>query len=74
MGFNNVILFLVVGIVMWDIFYVYKGDVVIDLGVVGDKYSDWVGKMFMIELKWYRGYGNDWLVVLWVLKGIGGVG
>ena len=53
-GFNNVIPFPAVGIATWDILYAYQGDVAIDLGVVGDKHSDWAGKTFTIELKRYR--------------------
>ena len=63
-----------VGIATWDILYAYKGDVAIDLGVVGDKHSDWAGKTFTIELKRYKGHGSDWLVASWVPKGIGGAG
>ena len=73
-GFNNVIPFPAVGIATWDILYAYKGDVAIDLGVVGDKHSDWAGKTFTIELKRYKGHGNNWLVASWVPKGIGGAG
>jgi hypothetical protein len=73
-GFNNVIPFPAVGIATWDILYAYKGDVAIDLGVVGAKNSDWAGKTFTIELKRYKGHGNDWLVASWVPKGIGGAG
>jgi hypothetical protein len=73
-GFNNVIPFPAVGIATWDILYAYKGDVAIDLGVIGDKHSDWAGKTFTIELKHYKGHENDWLVASWVPKGIGGAG
>ena len=73
-GFNNVIPFPAVGIATWDILYAYKDDVAIDLGVVGDKHSDWAGKTFTIELKRYQGHGNNWLVASWVPKGIGGGG
>ena len=38
------------------------------------KHSDWAGKTFTIELKRYKGHGNDWLVASWVPKGIGGAG
>jgi hypothetical protein len=73
-GFNNVIPFPAVGIATWDVLYAYKGDVAIDLGVVGDKHGDWAGKTFTIELKRYKGHGNHWLVASWVPKGIGGAG
>jgi hypothetical protein len=73
-GFNNVIPFPAVGIATWDILYAYKGDVAIDLGVVGDKRGDWAGKTFTIELKRYKGHGRNWLVASWVPKGIGGGG
>ena len=73
-GFNNVIPFPAVGIATWDILYAYRNDVAIDLGVVGDKHSDWAGKTFTIELKRYRGHEHNWLVASWVPKGIGGAG
>jgi hypothetical protein len=73
-GFNNVIPFPAVGIATWDILYAYKGDVAIDLGVIGAKHSDWAGKTFTIELKHYKGHESDWLVASWVPKGIGGAG
>jgi hypothetical protein len=73
-GYNNVIPFPAVGIATWDILYAYKGDVAIDLGVVGAKTSDWAGKTFTIELKRYKGHERKWLVASWVPKGIGGAG
>jgi hypothetical protein len=71
-GFNNVIPFPAVGIASWDVLYAYKGDVAIDLAVVGAKKSDWAGKTFTIELKHYKSRPNDWLVASWVPKGVGG--
>jgi hypothetical protein len=73
-GFNNVIPFPAVGIATWDILYAYKGDVAIDLGVVGSKQSDWAGKTFTLELKRYGAHPHSWLVASWVPKGIGGAG
>jgi hypothetical protein len=71
-GFNNVIPFPAVGIASWDVLYAYRGDVAIDLAVVGAKSSDWAGKTFTIELKHYPSHPHDWLVAAWVPKGIGG--
>ena len=52
-GNNNVIPFQAIGIATWDILYAYQDDVALDLGVVGDKHSDWAGKTFTIEFKRY---------------------
>jgi hypothetical protein len=73
-GFNNVIPFPAVGIATWDVLYAYQGDVAIDLGVVGDRHSDWAGKTFTLELKRYKAHPHSWLVASWVPKGIGGQG
>jgi len=73
-GFNNVVPFPAVGIANWNVLYAYKGDVAIDLGVIGSKNSDWAGKTFTIELKRYPGQPHAWLVAAWVPKGIGGAG
>jgi hypothetical protein len=73
-GNNNVVPFPAVGIANWDIFYAYKDDVALDLGVVGAKNSDWAGKTFTIELKRYPGHRDQWLVASWVPKGVGGAG
>jgi hypothetical protein len=73
-GVNNVIPFPAVGIANWDILYAYRGDVAIDLGVIGAKNSDWAGKTFTLELKRYPAHPHDWLVASWVPKGIGGAG
>jgi hypothetical protein len=73
-GFNNVIPFPAVGIANWDILYAYRDDVAIDLGVVGDKHSDWAGKTFTLELKRYKAHPHSWLVASWVPKGVGGQG
>jgi hypothetical protein len=71
-GFNNVVPFPAVGIASWNILYSYKGDVALDLAVVGAKSSDWAGKTFTIELKRYPAHPRDWLVAAWVPKGVGG--
>ena len=47
---------------------------VVDLGVVGAKTSDWAGKTFTLELKRYPSHPHSWLVASWVPKGIGGAG
>jgi hypothetical protein len=73
-GNNNVVPFPAVGIANWGISYAYKGDVALDLSVVGAKNSDWAGKTFTIELKHYPSRPRDWLVAAWVPKGIGGAG
>ena len=73
-GFNNVIPFPAVGIANWEILYAYQNDVAIDLGVVGDRHSDWAGKTFTLELKRYKAHPHSWLVAAWVPKGIGGQG
>jgi hypothetical protein len=73
-GFNNVIPFPAVGIADWEILYAYQNDVAIDLGVIGDKHSDWAGKTFTLELKRYKAHPHSWLVAAWVPKGIGGRG
>lgn len=71
-GFNNVVPFKAVGIASWNILYSYKGDVALDLAVVGAKSSDWAGKTFTIELKRYPQHPHGWLVAAWVPKGVGG--
>ena len=71
-GFNNVVPFPAVGIASWNILYSYKGDVALDLAVVGAKSSDWAGKTFTIELKRYPAHPRDWLIAAWVPKGVGG--
>jgi hypothetical protein len=71
-GFNNVIPFPAVGIAGWNVLYSYKGDVALDLAVIGAKSSDWAGKTFTIELKRYPSHPHDWLVAAWVPKGVGG--
>ena len=43
-GFNNVCRSRRTGSPRWDILYAYKGDVAIDLGVVGAKDSDWAAR------------------------------
>ena len=73
-GNNTVVPFPAVGIATWDILYAYKGDVAIDLGVVGAKTSDWAGKTFTLELKHYPDHPHQWLVASWTPKGIGGAG
>jgi hypothetical protein len=73
-GYNNVIPFPAVGIATWDILYAYKGDVALDLGVIGAKTSDWAGKTFTLELKRYPSHPHAWLVASWTPKGIGGAG
>ena len=73
-GFNNVVPFPAVGIATWNVLYAYNGDVAVDLGVVGDKHSDWAGKTFTLELKRYPAHPGQWLVASWVPKGIGGGG
>jgi hypothetical protein len=71
-GFNNVVPFPAVGIASWDVLYAYRGDVAMDLAVVGAKSSRWAGKTFTIELKHYPSHPHDWLVAAWVPKGVGG--
>jgi hypothetical protein len=71
-GFNNVVPFPAVGIAGWNILYSYKGDVAVDVAVVGAKTSDWAGKTFTIEFKRYPAHPRDWLVAYWAPKGVGG--